>query len=183
MSESKILRREIAGAELRADEVGRRVFGVCVPYQRVADIVEFDGSQFREMFIKGSFARSIAMRGHKIKLMASHDQRRFPIGKATALEERDDGLHGEFAIPNTREGDDVLTLVRDGVLDSFSIGFSAVRDRRENGVVVRAEASLREVSLVAMPAYEGAAVAGIRAAAQFVIPRSLAQARMRLLDW
>ena len=58
----------------------------------------------------------------------------------------------------------MLTLVRDGVLDSFSVAFRPVRDRRENGVIVRAEASLSEVSLVGQPAYEGALVAGIRAA-------------------
>ena len=42
-------------------------------------------------------------------------------------------LHGEFAIPATDEGDDVLTPIRDGVLDSFSIGFRPVRDQRRGG--------------------------------------------------
>jgi hypothetical protein len=54
-------------------------------------------------------------------------------------------------------------LVRSGTVDAFSVGFMPIRDRRdEDGTVVRLEAALREVSLVAMPAYEGALVAGVR---------------------
>ena len=179
-----ILHRDIVGAELRADETGRTIHGICVPYNVRAEIDDFTGS-YTEMFIRGSFERSIAERGHKVKLMACHDRQRFPIGKAVSLVEQDDGLHGAFHVPNTREGDDVLTLVRDGVLDSFSVAFRPVRDRRENGVIVRAEASLSEVSLVGQPAYEGALVAGIRAAGRPVphIPRAVAEARLELLEW
>jgi HK97 family phage prohead protease len=181
---SEILRRDIVGAELRADAAGRTVHGICVPYGQVATIREYNGSEFKEKFVRGSFARSISQRGDKIKLLAQHDSRRFPIGRAVSLVEQDDGLHGAFAIPQTREGDDVLELVRSGTLDSFSIGFTPVRDRRENDVTVRTETILREVSLVGIPAFPGATIAGIRAAQpRFVIPRSLAEAWLDLLDW
>jgi Escherichia/Staphylococcus phage prohead protease len=181
MSE-KTLYRDIVGTELRADESGRTIFGVVVPFNERAEINDISGS-YIEMFTRGSFTRSLSERSHKIKLLAQHDHKRFPVGKATALVEQDDGLHGQFAIPATREGDDVLTLVRDGVLDSFSIGFRPVRDRRENGVTVRAEAALLEVSLVALPAYQGAQIAGIRAAQPFPrIPRELAERRLRFLE-
>ena len=145
-----ILRRDMPATELRADESGRRVFGVVVPYRQVATVSD-GGREYPEMFVRGAFERSISQRAHKIKLMASHDRRRFPIGRAVSFAEADDGLHGEFAVPRTAEGDDVLTLVRDGVLDSFSVGFRPIRDRIENGVTVRTEASLSEVSLVACP--------------------------------
>ena len=136
-----------------------------------------------EMFVRGSFSRSIAERGHKVKLLAQHDHRRFPIGKATSLVEQDDGLYGAFAIPATREGDDVLTLIHDGVFDSFSVGFRSIRDRVRDGVTVRLEAALVEVSLVACPAYEGAAIKGIRAAQPFNrISRSVAERRLRLSE-
>jgi HK97 family phage prohead protease len=181
MSE-KILFRDIVGTELRADGDGRTIVGVVCPYNERADISDF-GGDYVEMFVKGSFARSISERGHKVKLLAQHDHRRFPIGKATSLVEHDDGLHGAFAIPNTREGDDVLELVRTGTLDSFSIGFRPVRDRRDGDVIVRAEASLSEVSLVGLPAYQGAAIKGIRAAQPlYTIPLSVAVRRLRLLN-
>jgi HK97 family phage prohead protease len=182
MSDSPILHRDIVGNELRADDGGRRVYGVVVPYNERAEINDGYGS-YTEMFVRGSFARSVAERGHKIKLLAQHDRRRFPIGKATSFEEHDDGLHGEFAIPNTREGDDILELVRTGTLDSFSVGFRPIRDRRQDGIVVRAEAALNEVSLVGLPAYDGAAVAGIRESHSLHrIPRSVAERRLRLLE-
>ena len=39
----------------------------------------------------------------------------------------------ESVLDATDEGDDVLTPIRDGVLDSFSIGFRPVRDQRRGG--------------------------------------------------
>jgi HK97 family phage prohead protease len=169
------------GTELRADTAGRSIFGLVVPYGQRAEINDLSGS-YTEMFIPGAFARSIAERGHKIKLLAHHDQRQFPVGRATSLVEQDDGLHGAFAIPQTREGDDVLELVRRGTLDSFSVGFIPIHDRQDGDTLVRTEAALREVSLVSFPAYENASIAGIRAAGPF-IPRGLAIARFQLLDW
>jgi HK97 family phage prohead protease len=182
MSDSMILYRDIVGAELRADSVGRTVHGIVVPFNERAEINDLSGS-YTEMFVRGSFSRSIAERGHKVKLLAQHDQRRFPIGKATSLVEQDDGLHGAFAIPNTREGDDVLELIRTGTLDSFSVGFIPIRsDRREGDVLVRTEASLREVSLVGMPAYAGAEITGIRASQPSPrIPLAIAMRRLWLL--
>lgn len=178
MSNSPILYRDVVGGELRADEAGRRVFGIVCPYGVVAEIAEF-GGQYEEMFAAGAFTRSVAERGAKIKLLAQHDRGRFPVGRAVSLVEQDDGLHGEFAIPRTREGDDVLELIRSGTLDSFSVGFRPIRDRTEAGVLVRLEAALQEVSLVGMPAYPGAQIAGVRASQpQFVISRSLAEAAL-----
>jgi HK97 family phage prohead protease len=91
-------------------------------------------------------------------------------------------LHAAFEIVATRDGDDALELVRSRTVDSFSVGFSGIRHSMDGEVVVRTEASLREVSLTAMPAYAGAAVAGVRSQA-FSIPRSVAQARLALFDW
>jgi len=159
---------------------GRPVYGVAIPYGQVAEVSDGDGFSYLERFEFGACSRTIRERGSKVKLLALHDHRRFPIGKATSLTERSDGLHGEFAIPETREGDDVLTLIRDGVLDSFSIGFRGIRERTEGGVRVRTEVALIEVSLVGLPAYEGALVGRVRS--QLVIPKAVAERRLRLLE-
>jgi HK97 family phage prohead protease len=90
-----------------------------------------------------------------------HETRRLPIGKATQLEERTDGVHGAFLVARAREGDDALELVDSGIVDGFSVGFIPVREPRDGDVTVRIEASLREVSLVHSPAYTGALVAGV----------------------
>ncbi len=58
-------------------------------------------------------------------------------------------------------GDEVIELVRDGALDSFSVGFSPKDERRlPDGTVARVEVKLNEVSVVVSPAYAGALIAG-----------------------
>jgi Escherichia/Staphylococcus phage prohead protease len=159
---------------------GRTVFGTVVPYGQVAEVS--DGSRpYRERFEYGAFARSIRERASKIKLFTGHDTRRLPVGRAVELAEHQTGLQAAFEIAQTRDGDDALELVRSGTVDSFSIGFRGIHERLDGGVVVRTEAALMEVSLVGLPSYAGATVAGTRS--QLVIPRTLAQARLRLLDW
>lgn len=160
---------------------GRTIFGVAVPYGQVAEVSD-DGRPYRERFEFGAFDRSIRERGSKVRLFTGHETRKLPIGRAVDLQERSDGLHAAFEVAATRDGDDALELVRSGVVDSFSIGFRGIRDRRENGVVVRTEAALMEVSLVGMPAYAGASVAGVRTQS-LIIPRTVAEARLSIIDW
>ncbi|WP_104183591.1 HK97 family phage prohead protease [Mycobacterium avium] len=159
---------------------GRTVHGIAVPYGQVAEVSD-GGPTYRERFEFGAFRRSIAERGHKVRLFGNHQLRQFPVGRAVELREERDGLHAAFEIAATRDGDDALELVRSGTVDSFSVGFTGIRQQTVAGVVVRSEAALREVSLTAMPAYSGAVVQGVRS--QLVISRSLAEARIQLMDW
>lgn len=63
------------------------MYGVIVPYGEVTTVRDLDG-EFREMFAPGAFRRSIAERGHKVKLLVSHDARtRYPVGRAVELRE------------------------------------------------------------------------------------------------
>lgn len=157
------------------------MYGTVVPYGQVAEVSD-GGRPYRERFEFGAFDRSIRERGNKVRLFDSHNTRRLPIGKAIELREQQDGLHAAFEIAATRDGDDALELVRSGTVDSFSIGFRGIRERQDGQVVVRTEVALMEVSLVGLPAYAGAAIAGVRSQS-LVIPRSVAQARLSLLDW
>lgn len=71
-------------AELRPGE-GRTVYGVIVPYGEVTTVRDLDG-EFREMFAPGAFRRSIAERGHKVKLLVSHDARtRYLAGPSSCV--------------------------------------------------------------------------------------------------
>ncbi|MGV7258236.1 HK97 family phage prohead protease [Mycobacterium kansasii] len=160
---------------------GRQLYGRAVPYGEVAEIADYAG-QYKEKFAYGSFARSIEQRGSKIRLLTGHDHRRLPVGRATELREQPDGLYASFEVAPTQAGDELLTLVRDGYVSAFSIGFTPIAERWEGDVLVRTEASLREVSVVNEPAYAGAAIQGVRSES-LVIPRSIAEARLSLLDW
>ena len=54
-----------------------------------------------------------------------HD-RHEPLGRATELRDDAAGVYGAFRISATRRGDEVLEMLRDGVLDSFSVGFAPI---------------------------------------------------------
>lgn len=165
---------------------GRTVFGVLCPFNRVEKVSDDGGrSRYNEQFMPGAFTRTIAERGHKVLLLGNHDTRKFPLGRAVELQEKADGLHGAFAVAATREGDDVLELVRSGLVGGFSVGFSPKRHtRNKDGVVSRTEVGLGEVSLTAYPAYEGALVGGVRDLSPIVqTPRlSVARRRLQLLE-
>lgn len=160
-----ILSRDFpADIEIRSDGTGRTVHGILVPYAQVARVSD-GGAPYEEEFAPGAFARDLAARAgdfRGVKFLYQHDSKE-PIGRAVELREDEAGLYGAFRVSNTKRGDEALELLRDGVLDSFSIGFRPQDDERRGRVVVRTRAALRETSLVTFPAYAGAMVAGVRA--------------------
>lgn len=158
MTEPLLERVAPSDLEIRGD--GRTVYGIAVPFDREAMVNDGFGP-YREVFRMGSFRKTIREHGGRVKFLANHN-RTNPIGKAISLKEDAAGLIGEFRISKTPEGDNALELVRDGVYDSFSIGFAKVQERNKDGVTERLEVKLREVSILAFPAYEGALVSGVR---------------------
>ena len=166
---SNLIRDFVADIEIRSDGTGRTVHGILVPYNTPARVSD-GGPSYEEMFVLGAFERDIEarngdFRGVKFLYQHNHDE---PIGRAVELREDASGLFGAFRVAKTARGDEVLELLREGVLDSFSIGFRPVDpapgDPIKHGEpVVRTKASLRETSLVTFPAYAGALVAGVRA--------------------
>ena len=127
----------------------RLVSGVAVPF---GDTISVGGIQ--ERFERGSIP---SVEG--VKLFYGHKD---PIGRVVRGEETEDGYVVEARISETEKGNEVLTLLRDGVLNKMSIGFAPVKDRKEDGVVVREEVALKEVSIVSFPAYNNADVLSVR---------------------
>lgn len=154
--------RAFAGEAVRADRTGRTIAGIIVPFDTVARVSD-GGAPYNESFQRGAFAKTIADRGDRVKLLYQHNSLE-PIGRATLLEERDGGLYGEFQVSNVSRGDTALELVNDGVIDSFSVGFSGMKAEKRGGVTVRTEVKLREASLVTFPAYDTARISAVRAA-------------------
>lgn len=162
---STLSRDFVADIEIRADGTGRTVHGIVVPYGQEARVSD-GGPAYREMFAPGAFARDLTARAGNyrgVKLLFQHDSNT-PIGRAVDLREETSGLYGAFQItPEASRGDEALALLRDGVLDSFSVGFRPIEKENRDGVVVRTRAALREASLVTFPAYAGALIGGVRA--------------------
>lgn len=171
-----------ADLEIRAD--GRTVSGIAVPFDEPARVRDGNGTPYTEVMRRGAFAKTIRERASSIKLLVNHDAMlRLPIGAATLLREDAAGLYAEFRVSATRDGDEALTLIQDGVLDGLSVGFSPVKggDRRSRDMLERLEVKLREVSAVAFPAYAGARVIGVRSDLKS-IPLSRAQALLRISE-
>ena len=167
MGDAEISRRyrdEVLIRETDTAGSGRTVYGLAVPFDVPAPIRDWQG-EYTETFARGSFAKTIREQGARVKLLAHHDTRMLLGGRPTPTE-TDDGLEIEATIARTRDGDDVLELIRAGALDSFSIGFSTVKggdDWSDDGsTVTRRQVRLHEVSLVPFPAYDAAVVGGTR---------------------
>lgn len=142
---------------------GRTIAGIAVPYNEISYNVPNAGG---ERFIPGSLTKTakdlMASTRKKLKIFKSHEHRT-AIGFATLLNpDHPDGLWLEARIADTIEGNAALQEINQGVLDSFSIGFRSIRDTFENGVRVIQEAALVEVSLVPLPAYDGAELVAVR---------------------
>ena len=132
-----------------ADENRMEVTGIAVPYNEITQI-----GRMKEKFSPNSVVSSKLP-----KLFYNHDE---PIGRVLTLNDQADGLHVTAKISDTRSGQDAWQLVKDGVIRSFSVGFVPIEHSLDGDVVVRSKIDLKEISLVALPAYEGAVVTEIR---------------------
>lgn len=99
---------------LEFDEDKRELHVLVVPW----DVdVDKDGAVHR--FARGAFKDIDPAR---LKLRSRHQDP--PTGKAFELWDEDDGQHARFRVSKTAAGDEQLTLVKDGVEDGISVGFS-----------------------------------------------------------
>lgn len=113
---------------------------------------------------KGAFAKTLKDRKGKIRLLAQHDPSR-PIGVIQEIREDDHGLwmKAKFTLGAT-DGADYYHLLKDGAVDSMSIGFYIIKHEQDNvsGIRYLNEISLWEVSLVTFPANEYATVSAVK---------------------
>ena len=130
------------------DKEKREVAGIAVPYETV------DNGEM--------FARNSVTLDPEAKLMWQHDQRE-PIGKIVEGRHTDAGFEIRATISETQRGLDAITLLEDGVINKFSVGF-VMRDSKVNDDRTRVvtDAFVREVSLVSFPWYSDASVTEVR---------------------
>ena len=141
---------ETRSFEIRLDAETREVTGLAVPYGSTADI----GGIYREAFAPGAI-RSV----EDVKLFWQHSE---PIGKILEGRDTEAGFEIRAKISDTPRGNEAYTLLRDGVINKFSVGFVPVEQTRDGDLVTRTLVDLKEVSLVSFPAFAGASVAEVR---------------------
>ena len=139
--------------EIRSDmsvriesEQTRTVTGIAVPYE-----TEAHGE---------IFARDAVTLEPGAKLFWQHEE---PIGLITHGEHTEEGYLITARVSETSLGNDVMTMLRDGVIDKFSVGFKLRDYEMVDGIRRVTDALVREVSAVVFPWYNSANITGVRA--------------------
>ncbi|WP_281251408.1 phage portal protein [Micromonospora avicenniae] len=150
---------DVPAATFSVDEESRTITGLVLPYGRVA---VRNGRRWR--FDKGSL--QFADLG-RVKLLRDHDRSQ-AVGRAVEFTETPQGVVIKFKVARGPEGDRVLELAADGVLDGLSVGVEFMAtdttpDPENRGVTLVRRADLREVSLTAMPAFDDSRVTSVAA--------------------
>ena len=140
--------------ELKASDDGWEVAGYASTWDRDLgnDVVH-----------RGAFSATLGS-GSRVRFLYAHDASQV-LGRALELREDEQGLFGRFAISKTRLGQDVHTLLQDGSLDSFSIGFIPRDFEHDEKAGTRnlKQVELLEVSVVALPMQPHAVVTAVKA--------------------
>jgi len=145
---------EIREFEARADVEERTITGLAVPYGQSANI----GGAYEERFVPGA-VRSI----EDVKIFYGHAHDDLPIGKVISGRETEAGFEITAKLTaGVQRADETLALMRDGVLNKFSVGFVPVESERDGQTITRKLVDLKEVSVVAFPAYSGATINEVR---------------------
>jgi len=140
---------EVRSFEVRLEPETREVVGIAVPYNQVADI-----GSYQEKFAPGAI-RSV----EDVKLFWQHSE---PIGKILEGRDTEAGFEIRAMISDTLRGQEAYTLLQDGVINKFSVGFMPLEQTRDGSLVTRTLVDLKEVSLVSFPAFAGASVSEVR---------------------
>jgi HK97 family phage prohead protease len=123
------------------------VEGEITGYGAIFDNVDRGGDVIK----KGAFAKTISENGGSVIMVANHDQNK-PIGRVTEMKEDATGLLFKGYLSKTDRAQEYKQLMKDGVVDSFSIGYAVVKgDRNDHGGRDLAELKLFEISPVAIP--------------------------------
>lgn len=154
--ETRTLTRPV---EVRAAQNGRTIGGYAAVFNSTADI----GGSFREVIAPGAFASAMSA---DVRALIDHNSGRV-IGRTTAgtlrLSEDATGLAVEIDLPDTTDGRDLAVLMERGDVSGMSFGFIVTKQTwDETGPIPTRTieaVDLREVSVVAFPAYDDTSIA------------------------
>ena len=111
---------------------------------------------------KGAYKRTIKNNGSRVKYLYQHDITK-PIGKMKELYEDEKGLVFVAEVPKTTFGNEVLELMKYGVIDENSVGIMPVKkDYDEDGVRMIKEVKLYEISAVTIAANDEAKILEVK---------------------
>jgi HK97 family phage prohead protease len=141
---------ETRSFEVRLEADTREIVGIAVPYGQRADI----GGVYEEEFVPGAI-RSV----EDVKLFWQHSE---AIGKVIEGRDTEEGFEIRAVISDTPRGNEAYTLLKDNVINKFSVGFVPVEQTREGNIITRTLVDLKEVSVVNWPAFSQASISEVR---------------------
>lgn len=157
--EGNVEGRSIGGVETRANQVelraeadGRTFTGYAAVFNQPSLPLPFT-----EIVKPGAFKRSLQSR-NRMMLLWNHDTSN-PLAStrngSLQMVEDTHGLRVTATLPDTTLGRDIAELVRTGVVDAMSFGFSVKKDSwtQDGNTRYLEDVALYEVSLVSTPAY------------------------------
>jgi uncharacterized protein len=152
--------------------------GIVVSYPSTFDVVDSG----KERVKRGAFNRTINAWGpegkKRTKVLFNHEPWSI-IGRPLVLREDDYGLYAESQIVPTRLGADVLKLIESEVITEQSIGYTPVRQEKneDDGVVDIMEVKLYEYSFLAWGMNQETPIVGMKGEGN---PRQLALEMQRV---
>lgn len=116
-----------------------------------------------DVVTKGAFKRTINNNSARIKVLMHHDPVML-VGKPEKMMEDENGLYTESKVSRTAMGNDLLTLIEDGVLDEMSIGYVPVKEYYDpdDDVNYVEEVKLVEYSFVTLASNDQARIQGVK---------------------
>lgn len=119
----------------------------------------------RDVVLRGAFSESLAQRGTRgVRMLFQHDPAQ-PIGVWDELHEDQKGLYARGRLmADVAKAREVMSLMKAGALDGLSIGFKALKAKRDAGSGVRRieKVDLWEISVVTFPMLPDARVSSFK---------------------
>lgn len=164
---------------IRSGGDGRTVTAYAAVFGIPAEVHDQDG-HYLETIARGAFDKTISERSGQIGVFYNHGKTLYgtpsergsmPLGKPIEIRADERGLFTVTQYNRTPLADEVLEAIKNGDItgQSFSGRFMPGRSQRTRGTngeldtIVRSEIALREYGPTPMPAYQDAAIVGVRA--------------------
>jgi len=109
----------------------------------------------------GAYAKTIKENGHRVKYLYQHNMSQ-PLGKMVELVEDDKGLMFTAEIAKTTLGNDVIELMKAGVITENSVGILPMQKENKMDYREITEVKLYEVSAVTLAANDQAKILDVK---------------------
>lgn len=141
--------------------------GELIDADEKAGIIKGYGSYFgnkdsdNDVITKGAYKKTIAENGDRVKYLYQHDMNQ-PIGKMSELYEDDKGLVFVAEIAKTQLGNDVVQLMKSGVITENSVGIMPIQKNNKGNYREITEVKLYEISAVTLAANDQAKILDVK---------------------